>query len=118
MTGDVIRGSSHDARLTRETCAIYVYVVLGGCTLLGGSTCPENLEWQECSQVPAFHYEHAWSRGKDMPANACRCVAYYISLWLEGLLESGDEVMIEERKCLAVDSKKCLFRLGQPENKR
>jgi hypothetical protein len=33
-------------------------------------------------------------------------------------VESGDEVMIEESRDVTVDSEKCLFRLGAPENKR
>ena len=40
------------------------------------------------------------------------------SVWLEGLLASGDEVMIEESRGKSVDSEKCRIRLGQPENKR
>ena len=97
-----MRSSSHDARLTKQTCAILVYVIIYSKSVYRSFYClPRVLCTAKVFRRKFFdECEDAWSRGKEMAVNAYTSMAYHIrySLRVEGLVESGDEVMIEESR--------------------
>jgi hypothetical protein len=94
---------------------IHVKVIFEVCILLSSYVRHECLFMcgKNTRQQTAFVNMLGHVARRFQPTHAKLCILH--TLCLEGLLKSGDEVMIEECRDKLVDSKNCLFRLGARE---